>query len=73
MATVGTEAPALCESRRQQLLPPPTAGRASPRLYGLRDPEPLDELPYDEDPRAVQQWSAAVLLDGHARVLENRP
>ena len=30
---VGTEAPASCESRRQQLLPPPTAGRASPRLY----------------------------------------
>ena len=30
---VGTETPASCESRRQQLLPPPTAGRASPRLY----------------------------------------
>ena len=37
---VGTETPASCESRRQQLLPPPTAGRASPRLYELGVAEP---------------------------------
>lgn len=33
MATVRIEAPAQSESRRQQLLPTPTAGRASSRLY----------------------------------------
>ena len=37
MATVETEAPARAKAAGKQLLPPPTAGRASPRLYAFRD------------------------------------
>ena len=44
---------------------------AQPGVDRLRDPESLDELPYDDDARAVQQRCAAMLLDGHARVGES--